>query len=231
MPALATAAFAAGLLGGVHCVGMCGGIVGTLALEARGPALGRQLAYNAGRIAAYAAAGTLAGFAGSLAYAGGAWLSAQAAMFFVANVVMVLLGLYVAGWGRAVLRVEAAGLPLWRRIEPIARRMLPIDSTAKALGAGLAWGWIPCGLVYSMLVLAAASGGAAEGALVMAAFGLGTLPNLLAAGVAAQRLVALRRAPWIRRTAGALIVALGVAGIVRLPGLREAVIAGWHCIA
>ncbi len=231
MSPLATAAFAAGLLGGVHCVGMCGGIVGTLALEARGPALGRQLAYNAGRIGAYAAAGTLAGFVGSLAYAGGAWITAQAAMFFVANVVMVLLGLYVAGWGRAVLRVEAAGFPLWRRIEPFARRMLPIDSTAKALGAGLAWGWIPCGLVYSMLVLAAASGSAAEGALVMAAFGLGTLPNLLAAGVAAQRLVALRRAPWIRRTAGVLIVALGVAGIVRLPGLREAVIAGWHCIA
>lgn len=230
MPALAAAAFVAGLLGGVHCIGMCGGIVATLALEARGPAIARQLAYNAGRISAYTAAGTLAGFAGSLVHSQGAWLSAQLAMFFVANAVMVLLGLYVAGWGRAVLRVEAAGAPLWRRIEPYARRLLPIDSTAKALGAGLAWGWIPCGLVYSMLVLAAASGSAAGGALVMALFGLGTLPNLLAAGLAAQRLVALRRAPWVRRTAGVLIIALGIVGIARLPGLREALIAGWQCV-
>jgi sulfite exporter TauE/SafE len=231
MPPLAAAAFAAGLLGGVHCVGMCGGIVGTLALEARGPALARQAAYNLGRIGAYSAAGALAGFAGSLAYAGGAWLAAQSAMFLVANAVMILLGLYVAGFGRAILRLEAAGLPLWRRIQPVARRMLPIDSTARALGAGIAWGWIPCGLVYSMLALAAASGGAGEGACVMLAFGLGTVPNLLAAGLAAQRLTALRRAPWVRRTAGAAIAALGVAGIVRLPGLAEALAAGWRCIA
>ncbi len=231
MSPLATAAFAAGLLGGVHCVGMCGGIVGTLALEARGPALGRQLAYNFGRIASYACAGAIAGLAGSIAYAGGTWFAAQSALFLVANAVMILLGLYVAGWSRMVLAVEAAGRPLWRRIEPFARRMLPIDGTAKALGAGVAWGWLPCGLVYSMLVLAAASGSAGEGALVMAAFGLGTLPNLLAAGVAAQRLVALRRAPWVRRTAGALIAALGIVGLVRLPGLRDAVLAGWHCIA
>lgn len=231
MSPLATAALAAGLLGGVHCAGMCGGIVGTLAFEARGPALGRQLAYNAGRIAAYVAAGTAAGFAGSLVHAGGAWLGAQVAMFLAANVAMVFLGLYVAGWGRAVLAVEAAGRPVWRRIEPFARRMLPIDSTAKALAAGLAWGWVPCGLVYSMLVLAAASGNAFEGALVMGAFGLGTLPNLLAAGLVAERLLRLRRAPWVRRAAGVLILALGVVGIARMPGLREAVVAGWHCIA
>lgn len=231
MPPLAAAAFAAGLLGGVHCAGMCGGIVGTLALEARGPAIARQLAYNAGRIGSYVVAGSVAGFAGSLAYAGGTWIAAQSAMFLVANVVMILLGLYIAGWGRAVLRLEAAGLPLWRRIQPLARRLLPIDSTSKALGAGTAWGWIPCGLVYSMLVLAAASGGAANGAVVMAAFGLGTLPNLLAAGLAAQHLTALRRAPWIRRGAGLLVVALGVAGLARLPALREALAAGWNCIA
>jgi len=231
MSALATAALAAGLLGGVHCVGMCGGIVGTLALESRGPALARQLAYNSGRIGAYTGAGAVAGFAGSLAHAGGAWLTAQSAMFLAANASMILLGLYVAGWGRMMLTVEAAGRPVWRRIEPFARRMLPIDSTARALGAGIAWGWLPCGLVYSMLVLAAASGGAGQGALVMAAFGLGTLPNLLAAGVAAQRLAAIRRVPWVRRAAGLAIAALGIVGLARLPGLHDAVLAGWRCIA
>lgn len=231
MSALASAAFAAGLLGGVHCVGMCGGIVGTLALEARGPMLGRQLAYNAGRIASYVAAGVVAGFLGGLVHAGGAWLGAQMALFLVANIVMILLGLYVAGWGRMVLRVEAAGRPLWRRIEPVARGLLPIDSTAKALGAGATWGWIPCGLVYSMLVLAAAGGGALQGAGVMLAFGLGTLPNLLAAGLAAQRLLALRRAPWVRRTAGLAIVVLGVVGLARMPMMHDAILAGWQRIA
>ena len=230
MPPLAAAAFAAGLLGGVHCAGMCGGIVGTLALQARGPAWTRQLAYNAGRILSYVAAGTAAGFAGSLV-GGGTWLDARIALFLVANVAMVFLGLYVAGWSRAVLAVEAAGRPVWRRIEPVARRMLPIDSTPRALGAGLAWGWVPCGLVYGMLVLAAASASPAQGALVMAAFGLGTLPNLLAAGLAAQRLLRLRRAPWVRRAAGVAILALGVAGIARVPGLSDAIVAGWHCIA
>jgi len=160
----------------------------------------------------------------------GGWLTARGAMFFAANVVMVLLGLYVAGWGRVMLRVEAAGRPLWRRIEPFARRMLPIDSTAKALGAGLAWGRVPCGLVYSMLVLAAASADALDGTLVMAAFGLGTLPNLLAAGIAAQRLMAMRRAPWVRRVAGGAIAVLGVVGIARLPGLLDALVVGWSCI-
>ena len=231
MPPLAAAAFAAGLLGGVHCAGMCGGIVGTLALEARGPVWDRQLAYNAGRIGAYAVAGAAAGFAGGLVGGDGAWLGARMALFLVANAGMVLLGLYVAGWSRVVQAVEAAGRPVWRRIEPFARSMLPIDSTPKALGAGLAWGWVPCGLVYGMLVLAAASGGAPQGAFVMAAFGLGTLPTLLVAGLAAQRLFRLRRAPWVRRAAGAAIVALGVVGIARLPGLGEAVAAGWHCIA
>ncbi len=231
MQALAAAAFAAGLLGGVHCAGMCGGIVAALSLQARGPLLGRQLAFNGGRIASYVAAGIAVGAAGGLALMADAVFAMQTAMFALANVFMMLLGLYVAGWGRSILALETAGARLWRLVHPIAQSLLPVDSTAKAFAAGLAWGWVPCGLVYSMLVLAFASGSAAGGALVMLAFGLGTLPNLLAAGIAAQRLLALRRLPWLRRAAGALIVVLGVVGLARLPGLREAVLAGWHCIA
>src|SRR6185503_15420135 len=138
MPPLAAAAFGAGLLGGVHCAGMCGGIVGTLALESRGNVVSRQLAYNGGRIASYALAGAAAGAVGSLAYAAGPWLLLQIALFALANAVMVLLGLYVAGWGRGVLRLEAAGAHVWRAVEPFARRLLPIDSTPRAFGAGLA---------------------------------------------------------------------------------------------
>jgi sulfite exporter TauE/SafE len=231
MPALASAAFAAGLLGGVHCAGMCGGIVGSLSAAARGPALPRQLAFNAGRIASYGAAGAAAGAAGGLLQLAGPALTAQTVLFVGANLLMILLGLYVAGWGRAVLRLESAGAGVWRRIAPLRRRFLPIDTTARALGAGAVWGWVPCGLVYSMLALALASGGAAEGAVVMLAFGLGTLPNLLAAGMAAQKVMALRRIPWVRQVAGMAIVAMAVLGLARAPRIQEAVLAGWQCIS
>ena len=228
---LAAAAFAAGLLGGVHCAGMCGGIVVGLAASARGPILARQLQFNAGRIASYGAAGAAAGLAGSLLQMVGPLLYVQAALFALANLLLVMLGLYVAGWGRAVLRLESAGRFLWRRIEPAARRLFPIDTPGKAIGAGALWGWVPCGLVYSVLALALASGSPAAGAAVMVAFGLGTAPALMAVGMGAQRIAALRREPWVRRCAGALLVAIGAVGMARVPGLREAVLAGWACLA
>ena len=231
MDPLAAAAFAAGLLGGVHCAGMCGGIVGTLALQARGALFARQLAFNAGRISAYVLAGAAAGLAGSVSQFAGSALDARIALFVVANVFMILLGFYVAGWGRAMQPLEAAGARLWRHIEPTARRFLPIDSTPRALGAGFLWGWVPCGLVYSMLVLALASGGVMNGASVMLAFGLGTLPTLLLAGMALQRVLSIRRIPWVRRGAGALIVVLGAAGLARVPLLHDMLVAGWRCIA
>jgi len=230
MTALAAAALAAGLLGGVHCAGMCGGIVAGFAVGSRGPALGRQLAFNAGRIASYAAAGAIAGWAGSLAELAGPAVAVRTALFAAANVLIVLLGLYVAGWGSLVLRLERAGSRAWRAIEPAARRLFPVDSTAKALAAGALWGWVPCGLVYTMLSLSLASGSAAGGSFVMAAFGLGTLPTLLGAGLAAQRVMAVRRIPSIRYGAAAIIVAMGVVGLARVPGLPDAVAAGWACI-
>ena len=231
MPPLLAAAFAAGLLGGVHCAGMCGGIVASLSVSARGPIAARQLAFNAGRIASYAAAGAVIGTAGSVLAMAGPALVAQTVLFALANVLMVLLGLYVAGFGGVVLKLESAGRVIWRRVEPHARRLFPIDSTPKALAAGLLWGWVPCGLVYSMLTLALASGDAASGAMVMAAFGLGTLPALLTAGFAAQRLSSLRRHPWIRYPAAVAIIAMGLFGLARVPGLQEAVLLGLHCVA
>jgi hypothetical protein len=209
---------------------MCGGIAAGLATSARGSLLARQLQFNGGRIASYAIAGAAAGLAGNLLQVAGPALYVQAALFALANALLVMLGLYVGGWGRAVLRLESAGRFLWRRIEPGARRFFPIDSAGKALGAGALWGWVPCGLVYSVAALALASGSAPAGAAVMLAFGLGTLPALMAAGIGAQRLAAMRRAPWVRHGAGMLLVAMGVAGLARVPGLREAVLAGWACL-
>ena len=230
MQSLLAAAFAAGLLGGVHCAGMCGGIVAGLSASARGPTLARHLEFNGGRILSYGVAGAAAGLAGNLLQLAGPLLLVQTALFALANVLLILLGLYVAGWGRAVLRLEFAGKFLWRRIEPTARRLFPIDTAAKAVGAGALWGWVPCGLVYSVLALALASGSAPGGAAVMIAFGLGTLPTLMAAGMAAQRLATIRRASWLRRCAGGLLVSLGAVGLARAPGLRDALLAGWACL-
>jgi len=135
---------------------------------------------------------------------------------------MLLVGLHVGGWSRAVLRLEGVGTTLWRGLGPLRKAVMPIDSTAKSLAAGALWGWIPCGLVYGMLPLAMASGDAGQGALVMAAFGLGTAPTLVVAGLAAARLSGWRRDPRVRQVAGAMLVALACVGFARVPGLAEA---------
>ena len=231
MEAFAAAAFAAGLLGGVHCVGMCGGIVGALSAGSRGPAWRRLAAFNAGRILSYAVAGGLAGSVGGALQAAGPETVLRTVLFVVAQAMVILVGCYVAGWSGAILRFERAGAGLWRRIEPLRRRLFPVDTDARALGAGAVWGWIPCGLVYGMLPLAAASGSPLAGALVLAAFGAGTLPGLVLAGAAARGLASWRREPWVRRTAGAAVIGLGVAGLVRVPAVAELAAFGWSCIA
>ena len=237
---LASSAFLVGLLGGAHCAAMCGGIVGALSLHARPPALragaaGAQLAihaaYSAGRIGSYAVAGAIAGAVGGAALVVGAALPAQLVLAVIANALLVLLGLYLAGLGGLVGRLEALGRGLWSRIAPLGRRFVPADTPARALGIGAVWGWLPCGLVYSVLAIALLSGDALRGAAVMLAFGLGTAPNLLVAGVAAGRLrVALSR-PRTRVLAGVAVAALGILGALRTPGLVEQIRQGLACLA
>jgi sulfite exporter TauE/SafE len=149
----------------------------------------------------------------------------------VAGLFMVALGLYLAGWWRGLLRIEAAGGHLWRRIEPLGRGLLPVRRVRDAWALGLLWGWLPCGLVYSVLALALLSGSASRGALVMLAFGLGTVPNLLAAGLAVGTLRSALRRRGVRLAAGLAVVGLGVFGALRTPGLIEHVRQGIACIA
>lgn len=210
------AAFLIGLTGGIHCFGMCGGLVGALTLglppaRKRAPwnRLPYLLAYNGGRIASYATAGALAGGAGAWAAHLVSIHRAQLALQIVAGLFMVLLGFYLAGWWTALARLERAGGALWRRIEPLGRRWLPVRTPLQAFGIGLIWGWLPCGLVYSVLVWAIGSGGAVQGGVLLLSFGLGTLPVLLAMGTVAAALAGFLRRPWVRYTAGALIAAFG----------------------
>ena len=206
-----------GLLGGVHCAGMCGGIVGALAVNtAPGRALlPLLLAYNAGRLLSYTAAGAAFGGIGALAVHWGAVHRVQLGLQVAAGLFMLALGLYLAGWWRGLARLEQAGAVLWRRVEPLGRRFLPVRGPGAALALGVVWGWLPCGLVYSMLAFSLAAGGAAGGAAVMLAFGLGTLPNLLLMGLAAGRAGRWLQHAGLRTAAGLLVMGFGVLTLYR----------------
>lgn len=211
-------AFLVGLLGGGHCVGMCGGIVGAMSATLPGtrPQLGFLLAYNAGRICSYATAGLLAGLLGASSVFLHGVLPVEKMLYGLASLMLVALGLYLAGWWQGVLLLEKAGGVLWRRLQPWTAKLLPLRTLPQAFMLGTLWGWLPCGLVYSVLVAALATGNAVHGGLLMLAFGLGTLPTLLAMGMAAVRLKAILQHLWVRRISGLLVLGFGAVGLSRL---------------
>ncbi|MCE3604151.1 sulfite exporter TauE/SafE family protein [Massilia sp. P8910] len=229
--------FTVGLLGSVHCVGMCGGIVSAFSsvpaasgaarpfpvavMTVRAPAEGalRVLAYNTGRIGSYMLAGALAGAVAD-GLAGGArtlaGLSAvQAGGYWLANLMLVILGLYLMDAWRGLAKLETLGQGLWQRARPLMRYIMPLDHPLKMLALGALWGWLPCGMVYSMLMTAMFTGSGADGAIVMLAFGLGTLPMLLAMGMAGERLRAALQRRAVRVGAGTLVLAFGLLGLAR----------------
>jgi sulfite exporter TauE/SafE len=207
-----------GLLGGGHCLGMCGGLMGALTLaipaEQRAQRFQLLLSYNLGRILSYATAGLLLGLAGW------ALASSPAAMLLrvVAALLLIAMGLYLAGWWSGLTRIEALGRGLWRHIQPLTRRFMPVDNLPKALVLGSLWGWLPCGLVYSTLLWAASQGDALDSAALMLAFGIGTLPVLLATGMAAERMTALLRKQGVRMAGGLLVILFG---LWTLPGPHQ----------
>lgn len=211
------AAFVAGFAGGVHCAAMCGGIVGAVS---RGQGQGGArwqlaFAYNGGRIASYCIAGLLAGALGEagLSLRGGAL--AQHLLLAAGGIALIVLALYLAGVAPFMRAVEAAGAVIWRRIQPWSRHFLPVNSVARALGLGAVWGWLPCGMVYAVLLTALATGSALHGALVMIAFGLGTLPNLLSFNYFIGKFERWRRVRAVRIAGGILIGTFGVAGLLK----------------
>jgi sulfite exporter TauE/SafE len=210
------AALVAGLAGSGHCLAMCGGIAGALALRDGGPQAGTSsrlvlaLAYNVARVASYTVAGALAGLLGGALLQTVNVAPLSIAFRVLAGAIMIAAaGRLLFGW-RLLDPLEAAGAGLWRRLLPGAGRSARRPGVAGALGLGLAWGWLPCGLSYSMLLLAATTASAASGALVMAAFGVGTLPAMVTATVAFERAArALATRANLRTVAGVLLVAFG----------------------
>ena len=208
--------FLLGFFGGTHCVGMCGGLSSAFALQLP-PHLNRLgliVLLNLGRISSYVLIGLIVGLVGQIGISldDTRWL--QNGLYVAANILLLLLGLYLAGLSTAATQIERIGRPIWKRLNPILNRLLPIKSVPACFGVGMLWGWLPCGLVYSASLYALGSGNAVQGGLYMLAFALGTLPNLLAMGIFAVQLKTLLQRRAIRLCAGLLVAGWAVFRLV-----------------
>ena len=215
---MAVAAFMAGLMGGAHCAAMCGGIVCMLNGRQKGNATGVvrwkfALAYNAGRILSYTVAGMLAGAAGQAGLLLRGSIPVQQVFMLAAGMTLCVMALYLAGVSPLMRGLEAAGTVLWRQVEPFTRRMFPVDTTAKALGLGVLWGWLPCGMVYAALLLALSTGHPLQGGVIMLAFGLGTLPNMLLMTGLVRHLQQIMKIRGARLVIAGLVAAAGLFGV------------------
>lgn len=224
-------AFAVGLLSSFHCIGMCGGIMGALTFslpsglrDQMGKMLPFVLAYNLGRLLSYGIAGALFGLFGAGLFdmlepwLGQGWPQRLAAL------VMIAIGLNIAGLLPQLAGIERLGGMLWRGLEPFGRALLPVRALPQAFLYGMVWGWLPCGLVYTMLVAAAGQGSPLSGGAMMVAFGLGTLPSVVMTGVLAGRVQHLARRPGFRLMAGAGVALFGVVALA-YPSLMD-----WHAV-
>ena len=199
--------FLLGFFGGGHCVGMCGGLSSAFALQLP-PGLNRAgliVLLNLGRISSYVFIGLLVGAIGQIGISLDQTRWLQNGLYFSANLLLLFLGLYLAGISSLATRIESIGRPVWKRLNPLLNRLLPIQSVPACFGVGMLWGWLPCGLVYSASLYALGSGNALEGGLYMLAFALGTLPNLLAMGLFAAQLKNFLQRKTVRLAAGLLV--------------------------
>jgi sulfite exporter TauE/SafE len=204
-------AFVAGALGSAHCVAMCGGLATALGTQRQGTHRGRPLLYQLGRVSSYCTAGAIVGSLGSVA--GFAFEASQWSEILRLGtaLVVVLIGLNMALGSRSrgpwLRAPERWGAHVWRRIAPLASR-LPTQPALRTLTLGLIWGWLPCGLVYSVLLAAAFAGSALAGGATMLAFGLGTLPSMLGLSYAGTRFTP--PGATLARLLGSVIVACGL---------------------
>ena len=202
-------AFLIGLFGGMHCIGMCGGIIGALSFAIPAQERGKRwrilAAYNVGRILSYGLIGLLAG---TLSYqlSGGHDLSV---MRLIAGALLVAMGLYLANWWHGITVLERIGAIFWKRIQPIGKRLMPVTNMSQALLLGGLWGWLPCGLVYTALAYALAQAHPLSSMGVMVAFGLGTLPLVLLSGALAEQVKAIVSKRYVRSCIGVLVIAFG----------------------
>jgi len=199
-----------GLLGGAHCIGMCGGIIGALTMAVDVNDISRRwlllLLYNIGRILSYV-------LIAILFY----WLIASVESYFalnfmryIAGLLLIAMGLYIGNWWRGLVYLEKLGSSLWRFIQPLGKACIPVKKNHQALLLGMLWGWLPCGLIYSALAYSSTASSMLESALIMLSFALGTLPAILLSGLVADRLIALLRNKITRAVMAVLMISFGL---------------------
>lgn len=205
-PMTLVAAFVFGLMGSAHCLGMCGGIMSTLsfARSPSGSGLPSLLAYNSGRIFSYSFAGFLVAAIGSLL--SDSLLIIADIMRVFASIILIMMAFYIANWWKGLVYIENGGRYLWKYLQPMASRLMPVRNNRQALFLGLIWGWLPCGLVYSVLIWALSVAHPLQGAAIMLFFGLGTLPAMLLTGVLASQIKDLSRSSGVRSVAAITII-------------------------
>lgn len=206
------AALLAGLAGSMHCLAMCGGMAGALGMRAKasGGSHRQALLYQAGRIGGYTVAGALVSAFGATALHAFDLGQLSFALRVASGIFIVLVGSRLLLRWNPLAPLERWGARFWQRLRPLAQRAARGNDTASALWLGFLWGWLPCGLVYSMLLFAAMSGNVRTGAGIMLAFGLGTLPSMLAGSFLAAQLQRLLSSRWPRLASGAALVTFGV---------------------
>lgn len=207
-------AFLIGLLGSTHCLGMCGGISASLsmALPVGSGFRFRQslmlLAFNFGRIASYAV--IAAGVALLSTSAADQWAQLGWLLRTIAGLLLIMMGLSMAQWWQGIRYVERIGAPVWAKLSPFTRRLLPVRHSGQALALGVLWGWLPCGLIYSTLGWAALQPTVGSAALTMMFFGLGTLPSMLATGYAAGWIKGLQGSRLFRKGTAVMLILFGL---------------------
>ncbi|WP_404358062.1 sulfite exporter TauE/SafE family protein [Methylotuvimicrobium sp. KM1] len=218
-------AFAMGLFSSMHCIGMCGSIIGTLTLSlkpevrtSKAKLFPYVLNYNLGRISSYALAGMLVGFIEAILTMPFGEGHGHRVLQVLSAAIMTSAGLYIAGWFPRFAYIEKAGSRFWKLIEPYGRRLIPVKTHKQAFLFGMIWGWLPCGLVYAALALAATTGDIIRSGLTMLAFGFGTLPAVISVGIITSTLTRLSRMQYFKQTVGLLMIALAL--LAALPWLN-----------
>ncbi len=211
-------AFAMGLFSSLHCIGMCGSIIGTLTLSLDASIRQRKaslfafvLNYNLGRIISYTLAGAFGGMLSSLLVQPFAHNLGYRFLQILSACIIGSAGLYIAGWFPYFAYIEKIGVYLWKKLEPFGHKLIPVKTRFNALWFGMIWGWLPCGLVYTSLALAVASGNMQTSAFTMLAFGCGTLPAVVGIGIMTPSFINSLRRPYIKQAVGLLMIVLALA--------------------
>jgi uncharacterized protein len=226
-------AFAMGLATSLHCVGMCGSIIGTLTLSLSPEVRNNKrrlipfvFNYNFGRITSYTLAGAIAGVVESFIPAPVTEINGYRVLQILSAIIMASAGFYIAGWLPRFAYIEKAGTHFWKIIEPFGRKLIPVKGHIQAFLFGMVWGWLPCGLVYTALALALTTGDVTKSALTMLSFGLGTLPAVMGVGIMTSVLTRLSKMHRFKEVVGLFMIALAL--FAAIPWLNPMAILTTH---